>query len=334
MNTDSYLRMTFRKLAMMAMALCVGVSFAGITVSDVEVFSAYPWKEVVVGYTITGADAEADVVRLTATDKTADKSYTVETGATALTGAKLSYGRHLLRWQAAADGVRFSSTNVVFTVSVVSGDAVQLWENGPYWAKCNVGAKKPEEFGYYFWWGDTIGYQRNIADNGWISVKDGSGYSFDYETDVCPTSGKAEWQLLAEGYVDLTDNLVSAHDAATAHLGVPWRMPRRAELEGLIANCDATWTTRGGVYGYLVTGRGPYASKSIFLPVAGCGYYSGLWNVGCESSYWSSMTLPTSHPGRRWILKATHYDNSGTFHLDHDGSYYGNSVRPVRDPSM
>ena len=23
-----------------------------------------------------------------------------------------------------------------------------LWENGPYWADCNVGATKPEEYGY------------------------------------------------------------------------------------------------------------------------------------------------------------------------------------------
>ena len=38
---------------------------------------------------------------------------------------------------------------------------VQLWENGPYWAECNVGAARPEESGYYFWWGDTVGYTRD-----------------------------------------------------------------------------------------------------------------------------------------------------------------------------
>ena len=43
---------------------------------------------------------------------------------------------------------------------------VQLWENGPYWAECNVGATKPEEYGYYFWWGDTVGYARNDSDHG------------------------------------------------------------------------------------------------------------------------------------------------------------------------
>lgn len=38
---------------------------------------------------------------------------------------------------------------------------VQLWENGPYWAECNVGASAPEDYGYYFWWGDTVGYTRS-----------------------------------------------------------------------------------------------------------------------------------------------------------------------------
>lgn len=51
---------------------------ADIKVSDVEVFSGYPWTEVVVGYTITGTDANADIVRLTATDKSANKSYTAK----------------------------------------------------------------------------------------------------------------------------------------------------------------------------------------------------------------------------------------------------------------
>ena len=38
-------------------------------------------------------------------------------------------------------------------------EGVQLWENGPLWAKTNVGANSPTETGYYFWWGDTLGYK-------------------------------------------------------------------------------------------------------------------------------------------------------------------------------
>ena len=38
-------------------------------------------------------------------------------------------------------------------------EGVQLWENGPLWAKTNIGANSPTEAGYYFWWGDTLGYK-------------------------------------------------------------------------------------------------------------------------------------------------------------------------------
>ena len=36
--------------------LCALLCRAEIQVSDVEVFSGYPWQEIAVGYTITGSD--------------------------------------------------------------------------------------------------------------------------------------------------------------------------------------------------------------------------------------------------------------------------------------
>ncbi len=43
-------------------------------------------------------------------------------------------------------------TNASFVVTISEGGlgGVQLWANGPYWAECNVGAGKPEEYGSYF----------------------------------------------------------------------------------------------------------------------------------------------------------------------------------------
>ena len=34
-------------------------------------------------------------------------------------------------------------------------DKVPLWEGGPYWADRNIGAERPEDYGYYFWWGEA-----------------------------------------------------------------------------------------------------------------------------------------------------------------------------------
>lgn len=74
---------------------------ADIKVSDVKVFSGYPWKEVVIGYTITGAGETVQGIRLTATDKSANKSYTADIAKTVIYDG-LSEGRHILRWNAAS----------------------------------------------------------------------------------------------------------------------------------------------------------------------------------------------------------------------------------------
>lgn len=227
-------------------------------------------------------------------------------------------------WNAKSDVGAVKIDDVALSVDTFMV-AVQLWENGPYWATCNVGATKPEEYGYYFWWGDTVGYKRNASNNGWVSVKDGTGFSFS--SGNCPTLGKDNSRLQSDGYIDATGNLVAAHDAATAHLGAPWRMPTDAEFSALISNCTTTETIRNGVYGRLVTGKGTYASKSIFLPAAGHGRDSNLSDLGSYGYYWSSTPDSGNYSDRAWYL----YFKPGDFNRGYYGIRdYGQSVRPVR----
>jgi hypothetical protein len=202
---------------------------------------------------------------------------------------------------------------------------VQLWENGPYWAECNVGATKPEEYGYYFWWGDTVGYTN--TGSGWISVKDGTSISFSGSGTAASTYGKDNSALLSAGYIDSTGNLVPAHDAATAHLGLPWRMPTKDEISALIDNCTTTWTTKNGVYGRLVTGKGAYSDKSIFLPAAGGGIDSDLRSAGSCGYYWSS-TPGSGYSESAWCFN---FDSGGFDQHRYGSSYHGRCVRPVRE---
>jgi hypothetical protein len=219
-------------------------------------------------------------------------------------------------------------------------DGVQLWENGPYWAECNVGASKPEEYGYYFWWGDTVGYTRSGGTWNDYGNGDGSGYysgvtwvsstgeqmsNSPFVEESCPTFDKDDTALLSAGYIDSTGNLVAAHDAATAHLGAPWRMPTSDEIEALVYNCTTTWITTNGVDGLLVTGKGDYANRSIFLPAAGHGNGSRLYYSGSDGYYWSS-TPDSGGSGGAWGLGFY----SGYFDQDCNSRYYGRSVRPVR----
>ena len=233
-----------------------------------------------------------------------------------------------------------SAASRFYRLSVTEGDVspggVQLWENGPYWAECNVGASEPEEHGYYFWWGDTVGYVQSggtwysfgfYSSVTWVSSTGEQMSSSPFSPSSCPTYGKVDSELLSAGYVDSTGNLAPEYDAATAHLGAPWRMPTDAEFAALTNNCTATWITTNGVRGCLVTGKGAYADRSIFLPTAGYGSDSTLGSPNSQGYYWSSTPDPNdSHYA--WHL----YFNSDNFRqYIFYGRQYGLSVRPVRD---
>ena len=202
-------------------------------------------------------------------------------------------------------------------------EMVQLWEGGPFWATRNIGAEKPEDSGYYFWWGDTIGYK---WENGQWVASDGSVSGFSFEESNAPTYNKDLATLQSEGWITSDGVLSPAHDAAHVHLGGSWRMPTYQELYDLCYNkCDWTWTTQNGVNGYVVRGRGDYASNSIFLPCAGYGYGPSLSGSGSYGYYWSSVPRSDSNLSS-WDLffySSDHYASSIY-------RYYGFAVRPVQ----
>ena len=104
-----------------------------------------------------------------------------------------------------------------------------------------------------------------------------------------------------------------------------WRMPTDAEFAALLDNCTTAWITTNGVNGRLVTGKGAYADKSIFLPAAGYGYDSILDELGSFGYYLSST--PTSDiPERAWSLN---FLSDGSYRYYYDRCF-GRSVRPVR----
>ena len=248
-----------------------------------------------------------------------------------------------------------------FYVDNKSVRGVQLWKDGPYWAECNVGANSPEEFGYYFWWGDTIGYTYYGGSKSWdsylenVTFVSSAGRWMNYspfDENRCPIADYTYSQLRTSGYIDSTGNLTEAHDAATAHMGSLWRMPTSQDFVGLAEKCNSVWTKRNGVYGRLVTGKGDYSGKSIFLPAAGiCSDSSVSLTVG---GYWSStsrnndyeavaLVFGTDADGCCWREQYAEYcSKSGseegicTFTWRQDCCVMGwfslgRSVRPVRD---
>ncbi len=203
---------------------------------------------------------------------------------------------------------------------------VQLWEGGPYWAETNIGAEEPWESGYYFWWGDTIGYKRE--GNSWVA-SDGSASNFDFEDKKNVfTYDKDLKDLRRKGWARADGTLTPEHDAAHVHWGGRWRMPTELELEVLCHSCDWTETTRYGIRGYVVRGRADYSTASIFLPCAGRSEGTLLDDEGSDGYYWSSVLPSKSYNDHSaWALSFNSRDNKTD---DYYARRYGFSVRPVQ----
>ena len=225
----------------------------------------------------------------------------------------------------AQTAVGATDVKAVQRVSPDAREKVQLWAGGPYWATTNIGAEKPEEYGYYFWWGDTVGYKRE--GDAWVAA-DGSSSKFSFGPSNAPTYDKDLDTLKSEGWVVSTAStnvFALAHDAAKVHWGGKWRMPTFQELSYLNTKCRWTWTTQNGVNGYIVRGMG----NSIFLPCAGYGYGTSLYHAGSYGYFWSSIpAAPLSDFKHAWYLfldSKYNYTHHNGFRLS------GFSIRPVQD---
>ena len=183
--------------------------------------------------------------------------------------------------------------------------------SGTLWATCNVGANTPEDYGYYFAWGET--QEKDAYD--WSTYQYCNG-DFNRLTKYCCGT--------SFGYHEFVDNLSvlqDSDDAATAHWGSGWSIPTREQWQELIDNTTNTWTTQNGVTGRLFT-----ASKgaTLFLPAAGRCWGSDTFSAGGYGYYWSS-SLNVDISSNVYYL----YFYNGQCYLNDDYRSYGRSVRAV-----
>ncbi len=303
-------------------AMVAAVAWTGLaeTVTNVRGRQREKSNLIDIYYDIEATDGGKYTVKVEIEGRTNEVTATTFTGDVG-DGIAPGRNRHIL-WNAGADWPgKKGDVRVIVTATKQDdkhGRGVQLWEGGPYWADRNVGASRPEDAGLYFWWGDTVGYRPS-----------GTTFGFNFTGSNCPTDNKSIDTLLSEGWIVKNNGtyvLAPSHDAAHVHWGGAWRMPTYQELSYLCYNskCDWTWATQNGVNGYVVRGRGAYASNSIFLPCAGDGYGTSLRNSGSYGYFWSSV--PDSDYDYSWSLLFSSSDH-GT---NGSGRYYGQSVRPVQ----
>lgn len=175
--------------------------------------------------------------------------------------------------------------------------------SGTKWASFNVGAAAPEEYGYYYAWGETeLKSEYSWGSYSWCEGD--SGHITKYKS---------------EG-----ETLDPADDVAAMCLGGQWRMPTADEQEELLRNCDWLWTSLNGTNGYRVTSK--RNGNSIFFPAAGRMDGVAVNLLGEYVFCWSSTLVSTSDANCiavdaagsffSWYYVATH-------------RYYGLPVRAV-----
>ena len=229
---------------------------------------------------------------------------------------------------AAADG-----SGVLATCKIIILNADEAYvdlglPSGSLWATCNVGATSPEEYGDYFAWGETEGYNSGKTDFSEITYKwfqlwfDEDGWGHYSCTKYCNNS---EW-----GYNGFTDELTELEledDAAYVNWGPGWRMPSIEQYDELINTRYTTseQTIENGVNGYRITSKSN--GNSIFLPKAGWCNGTSFDDVGSEFLYWSR----SFYMQRCEFALDLHRSGSGTLNTSGaSGRFYGYSVRPVR----
>ena len=195
--------------------------------------------------------------------------------------------------------------------------------SGLKWAKCNLGASKPSDYGDYYSWGETA----PKADYDWPTYKwmQAGKSNSNYITKYTVADGQTWGIWYDSSGAFIGDNktvLAAADDAATANLGSPWRMPTADEIQELIDKCTWIWTTQDGVNGYQVDGPN---GNAIFLPASGEREDSGLIDAGTKARYWSSSLRTTLNSYAHHI-----YFDSGNHERQGVLRCYGYSVRPVR----
>ncbi len=213
-------------------------------------------------------------------------------------------------------GVGYGS-DVSFTTTLEYGYVDLGLPSGTLFAKCNVGANKPEEFGGYYAWGETETKEDfgNFWEQ-WYLYKYACGpYMVNKYTDT------TVWNCSDD--MDYMTVLEPIDDAATINWGTCWRMPTWQELYELHLYTNKTWTTYHGVTGMLYTAN----NDTLFMPAGG-------FNNGFASDssfyYWSSTRHP--HKEDQYCAYYLRYNNGRWFHpYGNIGCRsYGYLVRPVR----
>lgn len=177
--------------------------------------------------------------------------------------------------------------------------------SGLLWANINVGSQTPSDKGDYYAWGET-------------KPQAGKRYHLD---DYDPMSnGKGAYDNIG------TDINGTLYDAAQVNWQGPWRMPTKADVQELYANCTVTLTELNGNYVWKF--KSNINDSVIYLP--GAGYYNNGYineNSGKRAILWTSTAHETTSEYAYYYSSG--YNNNAS-EIKTLSGWYRNSGMPIR----
>ena len=185
--------------------------------------------------------------------------------------------------------------------------------SGTLWATCNLGASTPEDYGYYYAWGETIPKSEYKWSNYmWCDKTDNSMTKYVTEDAYGLTDH--------EGDLDYTNELELSDDAAHVNWGEDWRMPSSEQVNELLQLVPWECVTRNGVRGILLSRN----NAAVFLPFAG--EYGETENNRCL--YWTRTHKIDSRNSNRASCYYIFLFNQGRMSVAERCKGY--TIRPVR----
>ena len=175
--------------------------------------------------------------------------------------------------------------------------------SGTLWSCCNVDAKRPQDNGGYYSWGET-------------------------ET-------KSQYDISTYSHYDTTNRYhhlgydISGTNYDVAHVKWKgnWKMPNSDQFNEILSNCDYEFTTVGGVQGIKFTGTN---GGKIFFPNSGA--YSGttLSNDGTFGQMWASSVPRNVNLSFGPADVFLYNQADGSARVIVVNRYHGFTVRPVQ----
>lgn len=208
------------------------------------------------------------------------------------------------------------------------GEKVYMGFNGDngkplYWSSWNLGAKKIEDYGGLYGWGDPTGEHKE--------------HCYEYKKDDPYYMTDKTKCLSFYGGSSPTNNISGVWDYDTAKRlwGGNWRIPTQNEFNLLKSNCTYVWTTLNNVYGMKFTSK--TNGNSIFLPYAPSRYgnylYYAEWNT-VSGTYYQGSDYWSSNLNTDDVTRAHMFDfgnNNSCWIAKGSERYAGLPIRPVSD---